>query len=97
MHTKDALKLAELAAQLAKEDEGLYRTAKELATDALALFQAGLAVRKDKAKAVAAAKVITDIYKADLVQGRDVLGMTLGVRFRSGRFSNASDNVFYVS
>lgn len=97
-----ALEVAALAVQLSREDAGLYKTARELAADAAAIVSAAnKAKRAMQTKApplehVKALEAAATRYSADLVLGGG-RGMSVGLRFRSGRFANGSDNVYFVA
>ena len=83
------LKIAALAAQLAKEDAGRYRSLNQIASDAASLTEAGrtveAAVRTGKRPSYTQAKRVAELYDAQLVKAGEVEGVSLGLRFWSGR------------
>lgn len=97
------LTVAALAVQLSREDHGLYKTPHELAEDAAAILYGASWARRslgDKQPNPAAMSLVESVaarYSADVIVRSGGPGMFLGLRFRSGRFSNGSDNVFFVT
>lgn len=99
------LRVSRLAAQLAREDAGLYRTLDEIARDAEALIATADRARKAleanrpeaATSAYAKASRLLKPYRARTVPRGDLAGMVLGVRFTSARFSSGADHVFPLS
>lgn len=94
---------ARLAAQLARQPAALGMTATEIARDALAIAGHAFVARraleagKSPARAVAKARAVIEGYDAATVDNRDLAGMVLGIRFRSGTFTSGFRNIFYVA
>jgi hypothetical protein len=94
--------VARLAAQLSREDESRNLTVDEIAPDALALVNAGVAARraleagKSADKAFERAAAVAERYRAEVIREADLLGMVLGLRFTSGRFTSGARDIFYV-
>ena len=92
-----------VAVQLAREDDGLYKTVQEISTDALAIADAGIAARraievgKLPDKAFDRAEAVAKQYHAEVIRQGELEGMVLGIRFTSGRFTSGFRNIFFVA
>ena len=87
---------ARVAAQLAREAPD--RHIERVARDARAIATAALAVASSNAplQRVAAVRRVARRYGASAVHSADPNGMTLGLRFASGLYTNAGGNVLYL-
>jgi hypothetical protein len=94
--------VARLAAQLSREDEGRHLTVDEIASDAVAIVNCGVAARralesgKSADQAFAQAEAVAERYRAELVRQSDLPGMVLGIRFHSAQITSGIRNIFYV-
>ena len=92
-----------LAVQFSREAAGEYETARTLGEHAAALVVASFKARSalergsDPRKHYAAAQAIADRYHADVVPRGELLGMVVGIKFRSGNYRAGLENVFYIA
>ena len=102
MRDADAEAAARIAAQLARERNAEEFSVFEIGRDAVLLVAAGAQARAaltsgdDPAPAYRVAAALAAKYGATVDERGDLAGMVLGVRFRSGAYSNGAGNVFYV-
>lgn len=87
---------ARVAAQLSREAPD--RHIERVARDALIIAVAATALQASNQplRRVAAVQRVAQHYGARAVHTADPNGMTLGLRFTSGRYTNAGDNVLYL-
>jgi hypothetical protein len=96
-------RLCKLCVALAREDRSYYRTVDELLADARGLLRAGDAARaaleakRSPKAAYAKAAKHAEPYGARVVEGNDLSGTVLGLKFSSGHYLSGFDNVYRIA
>jgi hypothetical protein len=85
-----------VAAQLSREAPDMH--IERVARDALIIAVAAMALQSSNQpmRRVAAVQRVAQHYGATAVHADDPHGMTLGLRFTSGLYTNAGGNVLYL-
>ena len=88
---------ARLAAQLSREAP--YEHVDRVARDAVRIANIALSVRASNAPKPAVARIarIAQRYGARALHNGDAHGMAVGLRFKSGTYSSAADNVMFLA
>lgn len=95
--------LARVAVQLAREDAGRFMTTSEVVAAAERLVDAAHRARAAVERGsnpeahFAEVRKVADKFEAELIPRRNPRGMVVGIRFRTGRFKESPQDIFYVT